>query len=150
MWKILNLASHLFTAIVTAATAPPSTPVVIVAPAAEVAPMVDPSNWASVPYGNRNAFRDFVGTHYLWHRALVEQIFAVTGTSVALLPIGEGGGPEWLLAVQRQYEAEAHALGLAAPPDLSSYDLSDQSDFASWTFLLSQQATILATAAGLP
>lgn len=120
-------------------------------PVAVVAPVsVDPSNWASVPYGNRNAFRDFVGTHYLWHRALADQIFIVTGSTVVLLPIGDGGGSEWLLAVQRQYESECAALGLAAPPDLSSYDLSDPNDFASWTFLLSQQATILRTASGLP
>ena len=111
--------------------------------------MIDPSVFNNVPFRNPTAWKDFVGTHYLWWRALNEQIFALTGTAIREYPIGDGGGAEWLQAVQAQYVDASAALGLSPPPDLSSYDLTKAPEYASWTFLVSQAATRLRAAAGL-
>lgn len=111
--------------------------------------MVDPRLWASVPHRNPNAWTDFTGTFYLWHRALAAKVAALTGISYKVYPIGTGGDDAWLHAVQRQYQNAAAALGIAPPPDLESYDLADPGDFASWTFIISQTSRTLALAAGL-
>jgi hypothetical protein len=112
--------------------------------------MIDPSLWNNVPFKNPTAWRDFVGTHWLyWQQGLAPAIFDLTGLTVRLYPIGDGGGGQWLQAVQAQYVAGAAALGAEPPPDLSSYDLSNAEDFASWTFLLAQSAQRLRIAAGL-
>lgn len=111
---------------------------------------IDPMQFARVPFDNRTAWLDFAGTHYLWHRNLQQRIFAVTGNQYTLPPIGEPGGPQWLHAVQQAYVSAALALGVPAPPDLSSYDLRDPADFASWTFLIGQTGRALRNAAGMP
>jgi hypothetical protein len=111
--------------------------------------MIDPSLWASVPFNNPTAWEDFTGTLELWHRALSQAIFAKTGKTIGVRPIGNGGGGEWLSAVQAQYRDAAAALGLPAPPDLQSYDLKQATDFASWTWVVSQQSRTLRVQAGL-
>ena len=85
----------------------------------------------------------------LWHRALAAKVAALTGTAYKTYPLGTGGGPDWLHAVQLQYQNASAALGIAPPPDLESYDLSQAGDFASWTFIISQTSRTLALAAGL-
>ena len=112
--------------------------------------MIDPSAWASVPYGNKTALLDFFGTYDLWHKALAQQIFLTLGVNYRTYPLGDGGGPEWLHAVQAQNVNVAAALGLAPPPDLSTFDLSQPEDHASFFFAISQQSKLLRTAAGLP
>lgn len=111
---------------------------------------VDPTLWASVPFRNPTAFRDFAGTLELWTRALAQRIHQLTGASIVVLPLGDGGGAEWLSGVQTQFEEAATALGIAGPGDLESYDLSRAEDFASWTWVLSNEARRLRSAAGLP
>lgn len=110
---------------------------------------VDPSLWSNVPYRNPTAWRDFVGTHYLWHRSLSEHVARTLGVSYRVPPIGDGGGAVWLQAVQQTYVNASQALGLAPPADLSSYDLREPDQFASWTFLVSQSARRLRVAGGL-
>jgi hypothetical protein len=89
--------------------------------------------------------------HYLWHQALAQQIFRVTGTTYRTYPIGTAQKSDrgWLLAVQSQYQHAARALGLAPPPDLASYDLGDEGDFASYLFVVSEAARRLRVASGL-
>lgn len=112
--------------------------------------MIDPSLWNNVPFKNRTAWKDFVGTHWLyWQQGLAPAIFDLTGITIRLYPIGDGGGSDWLQAVQQQYLAGSDALGLNPPPDLSSYDLSKEEEYASWTFLLAQTAQSLRIAAGV-
>lgn len=108
---------------------------------------VDPSNWSNVPHKNRTAWADFIGTHWLWHRNLAQHVTVTLGTSYRVYPIGDGGGPIWLHAVQDTYVNACTALGIAPPSDLSGFDLEDAEDFASWTFLVSQTATRLRDAA---
>ena len=111
---------------------------------------IDPSVFASVPFRNPTAWKDLTGTLELWFRALGQRIHQSTGQSIRVLPLGEGGGTEWLSGVQTQFESAATALGIAAPGDLESYDLSRAEQFASWTWTLSQEARRLGTAAALP
>jgi hypothetical protein len=111
--------------------------------------MLDPALWASTPFRNPTAYLDLVGSVELWHRALAQQIFRTTGETVRVYPLGNGGGPEFLQAVQSQYVEMARALGVAPPGDLASYDLSRPDDWASWTWQLSQNTRVLQNAAGL-
>lgn len=111
--------------------------------------MIAPQMWSNLPFGNRTAWRDFVGTHWLWHRAVAEQVRRTTGIGYRVYPIGDGYGSAWLDAVQQTYTNAAAALGLSPPGDLRSYDLSRAEDFASWTFLLSNEAERIRQAAGV-
>ena len=112
--------------------------------------MVDPTLFGGLPFGNKTAWIDFTGQLQLYHQSLALAIHQTTGVSVRVLPLGTGGDRNWLEAVQAQYEEEAAALGIAAPVDLRSYDLSRRDDFSSWTFLISQETRRLRIAAGLP
>jgi hypothetical protein len=104
-----------------------------------------------VPRHNRTAWLDFLGTHGLWwQQTVLPTIFDLTGVAVVAPGISDGGGDEWLAAVQRQYTDACEALGIEPPPDLTSYDLRRASDHASWTFLLSQSAKRIQFAAGIP
>ncbi len=111
--------------------------------------MIDTRLWGSVPYNNQTAWLDFLGQFDLWHRALVQKVTALTGKPYRTYPLGNGGGHEWLHAVQQQYVNASAALGLAPPPDLESYDLNQAGDFASWTFIIGEASRSLALAAGL-
>lgn len=111
--------------------------------------MEDPRLWASTPFNNQTAWTDFVGRLDLYHRALARRVFAATGKTYRVYPLGDGGGRAWLEAVQSTYRNAAVALGVQAPPDLESYDLKQAGDFASWTFIISQETRRLALAAGL-
>lgn len=105
--------------------------------------------WASLPFRNQTAWVDFIGRLDLYHRVLAAQIHKTTGRTYRTYPLGNGGGTEWLHAVQKQYQNAANALGVPPVPDLESYDLSKAGDFQSWTFILSQTTRQLALAAGL-
>lgn len=112
--------------------------------------MVDPNLFSHLPFRNTTAWKDFTGTLWLyWQQGLAPAIFGLTGTAIRLYPIGDGGGPQWQSAVQHQYEDGCAALGIAEPPDLASYDLSKEEEFASFTFLISQTTQRLRIAAGL-
>lgn len=111
--------------------------------------MIDTRLWGSTPFQNQNAWLDLIGMLDLWHRALAQHITKTTGKSYRTFPLGNGGGTEWLHAVQTTYQNAAQALGVAPPPDLESYDLNSPGDFASWTFIVSSYSRTLALSAGL-
>jgi hypothetical protein len=111
---------------------------------------VDPSLFASVPFGSKTAYVDFCGTLQLYFKALADQVFALTGNAMRLYPIGDGGGDDWLHAVQQQFVSCSLALGLGSPPDLSSFDLAVPEDHASFFFSVAQELRVLRSAAGLP
>jgi hypothetical protein len=112
--------------------------------------VIDTRLWSSTPFNNPTAFTDLTGQIELFHRALAKEVFGLTGRAYAVYPLGTGRGPEWLQALQAQNSAAAAALGIAPPPDLSTFDLRDPGEFASWTFSLGQFSRTLALAAGLP
>lgn len=112
--------------------------------------MIDPNLFSNIPFRNKTAWKDFTGTLLLyWQQGLAPAIYALTGTAIRLFPIGDGGGAQWSQAVQSQYEEGCQALGITAPPDLASYDLSKEEEFQSFTFLISQTTQRLRIAAGL-
>lgn len=112
--------------------------------------VMDPALFASVPFGSRTALQDFAGSLELLNRALADQIFALTGTAIALRPVGTPAGFDWLLSIQKTMESASIALGLGSPPDLSSFDLREEEDHASFFFSLAQEYGVLRRAAGLP
>lgn len=111
--------------------------------------MIDPAVWSNVPFENRTAWIDFVGSHWLYHRALAEHVARTFAVTYRVYPIGDPGADAWLHAVQETYTNACTALGVSPPGDLSGYDLTDAEDFASFTFLISQTARRLRQAAGL-
>lgn len=111
--------------------------------------VMDPSLWASTPYGNPTAMRDYFGLESFFHRELALRAIAVTGRAYRTYPLGDGGGAPWLFAHQQELVAACAAFGIAAPPDLSSYDLGEPEQFASFHFINSNLHRQLLTAAGL-
>lgn len=110
---------------------------------------VDPSVWSNVPFKNPTAWTDFVGTHYLYHVGLAQHVTLTTGETYRVYPIGDaGGGDVWQHAVQETYLNACRALGVSPPGELADFDLNDENDFASFTFLISQTARRLREAAG--
>jgi len=112
--------------------------------------MQSPTLWAGVPFGNSTALTDLSGTIELTLHAYADAIFALTGETVGVPPLGHGAGSKaWLLALQRTYEEMSAALGLGAPGDLASFNLSERKEWPGWTFTLSQETERLRVAAGL-
>jgi hypothetical protein len=112
--------------------------------------VIDPRLFSGLPFNNKTAWLDFLGVHDLyWKQGLIPAIQGITGNSFKTYPLGGGGGADWLSAVQQTYQNAALALGVSPPPDLQSYDLGQASDFASWTFIISQELRRLSLAAGL-
>jgi len=111
--------------------------------------MIDTRLWSSTPFNNPTAWNDLTGSLELFHHALAQRTFVLTGRSYAVLPLGTGRGQSWLEALQKQNQDAAAALGTAPPPDLESYELDTPGDFASWAFTLGQFSRQLAVDAGL-
>lgn len=111
--------------------------------------MIDPALWESLPFRNRTAFLDFLGTHAIWHQNLALAIRRQTGIVYRTYPLGDGGDAPWLLAHQTEHIGAGEALHLPPPGDLASYDLTNAEAFASFCFLHGQHSRQLAQAAGL-
>ena len=112
--------------------------------------MIDPALFSNVPFRNATAWTDFTGTLWLYLRALAEHVGRNQGVTIRVQPIGDGDGrSRWLQAVQETLVSASLALQIAPPNDLSSYDLSEPEQFASWTFLVSQQCSRMREAAGI-
>lgn len=58
-------------------------------------------------------------------------------------------GDEWMLALQASHQGASTALLIAAPPDLTAYDLTDPDQFTTFVYLLAQDDVRLRQAAGL-
>lgn len=113
--------------------------------------VIDPKLFAQVPHKNRTAYRDMIGALDLMHTQwIIPAIIAQTGKIPERFPFDADSDPEETLeAIQSQHASEAAALGIAPPPDLATYDLREASDWASWTFLVSQDLTRLRLAVGI-
>lgn len=110
----------------------------------------DPALFASVPFGSKTALTDFAGTLDLYNRVLADQIHRLTGISIIANPVGTPGGYEWLGAIQQTMQGASLALGLGSAPDIASFDLSEESDHASFFFSIAQEYSVLRRASGLP
>ena len=113
-------------------------------------PIADPRSWEVLTYGDETAFLDFIGSHELLMRQFQDYAVRVLGLpTYSVLPLGDYTGPEWHDVDQMVHEGLASSLGLPAPIDLRSYDLSDRDQFASWTWLHAQDMVRLRLALGL-
>ncbi len=112
--------------------------------------VMSPSLWQDVPYGDSDAWQDFLGVHSIQHGQLDKKILALKpGFALKRYPLGDGGEGDWLFANQQQHVSECLALGIAGPPDLQSYDLKDKTQFLAWNQLHAQEHKRMNTAAGL-
>ena len=110
--------------------------------------------WKSLPFGDKDAFVDFLGQHALWHTALDKVVRAAGGAAYPSLPLGDGPSPtdeggDWHLAHQAVHDGAAVGLGLSAAPDFTAYDLDHRDEFATWTWLHAQEHQRLRVAAGV-
>lgn len=114
--------------------------------------LVQPLLWQALPYADKDAFVDFLGSHALWHTALDQLLRAAGAAPYASLPLGDGPideGGDWHQVHQAIHAGEASGLALAGPPDFTAYDLNRRDDFATWTWTHAQEHQRLAAAAGL-
>jgi hypothetical protein len=112
--------------------------------------VIDPLIFGSTPHRSPTALQDFVGQVSLIHAALIPAIIRLTGVTPRRYPIDVSANPrDMLWAIQQQHISECRALGIAAPPDLESFDLREEGDFNSWTFILSGDLARIKTAAGV-
>lgn len=113
--------------------------------------MQDPALISGTPFGNRTAYLDLSGTLALTHRAITETISRTFGVAVRLMPLGQPNitDPSFLQALQAQHADECRAMALAPPPDLQSFDLRDEAQFASWSFALANDLARITAAVGL-
>jgi hypothetical protein len=84
------------------------------------------------------------------HSVLIEATIRTTG-NVPTRYSFEAAEPQsdLLQVIEAQHRSLAKALGLGAPQNLQSYDLTDPTDFASWTYILAADLTRLRNAAGV-
>ena len=115
--------------------------------------LVQPQLWASLQFGDKDAFTDFLGGHWLWHVALDQLLRAAGAAPYPTLSLGDGpvgnDAGDWHLVHQAMHVGEAAGLALSAPPDFTGYDLNHQDDFATWTWTHAAEHQRLWVAAGL-
>lgn len=91
-----------------------------------------------------------IGTIGVVFDGLIEATTRLTAQSVARYTFDAGSPQEDILEqIQNQARAVARGLGIDDPPDLQSFDLRQESDWVSWTFLMAGELTRLKTAAGV-
>lgn len=83
-----------------------------------------PRLFAHVPFGDADAYTDFLGHLELWHRVLAQ----ATGTPY--YPLGDLRTN--LMPNDQMHRALARALGIPSAYDLTSYDLRDRASFQSF------------------
>lgn len=112
--------------------------------------MIDPGLLAGTPYRSKTAYEDMIGTIAVVFNGLVEQTTLLTGTSVALYTFDSNEETDDILEqIQNQARAISRGLGIADPPDLQSFNLREESDWVSWTFLMAGELKRLKDAAGV-
>lgn len=112
--------------------------------------MIDPTIISATPFENTTAFVDLAGMLAIMHQQIAETVSALTQVAVRLYPLGNGRGEKpWLQSLTQQMQAECSALAIQQPPDFSDFDLHDEAEFYSWTFLLGNETDRIRQAAGI-
>lgn len=113
--------------------------------------MIDFSLVSATPFRNPTAFRDLAGILAINHQAIAEAIERQTQEPVTVYPLGDGrpGDKSWTFALQQALNAECRALAIAQPSDLSDFNLNDEAEFYSFTFLLGNEMERIRIAAGI-
>lgn len=113
----------------------------------------DPESWKRLLHADETTWLDFLGTHSLQHHQYDVAIRALGGEPYAVLPIGQSARGEYLLgpddetqlkfypdddwhqAHQVMHDGMAGSLIIAAADDFRSYDLTQEEQFATWSYL---------------
>jgi hypothetical protein len=112
--------------------------------------VLDPNILAGTPFRNKTAYEDMIGTISTIHDGLIEAVSNLTQTSPAKYVL-DANSPmdETLETIQSQSQALSRALGIDDPPDLQTFNLRDQSEWVSWTFVVAQDLNRIKIAAGV-
>lgn len=112
---------------------------------------LSPSLISGVPFRNRTAYSDLSGILFFQHQAIAETISRTLGVAVRLMPLGGADitSESFLFALQAQFADECRALFITPPADMQSFDLDDEAEFASWTFLVAEELSRVKSAAGV-
>lgn len=112
---------------------------------------LSPSLISGVPFRNRTAYADLSGILFFQHRAIAETISRTLGVAVRLMPLGGADitSESFLFALQMQMADETRVLAIAPAADVQSFDLTDEAEFASWTFLVASETSRIKSAAGV-
>ena len=128
---------------------------------------LDARQIASTPFRNITALQDLCGYLEGYRLALSAKIFALNGKTYRDANLGDGAGlfalgysptkkwseavptGDYLNSLQQTLGNACTALGIAQPQDISSFDLRDSSEWASFTWVLSQELRRISTAAGI-
>lgn len=88
---------------------------------------------SDAPFGNADAFTDFLGVHEVSHQTIASRITAAIGFTITTRPLSDtpAGNPDWLLDHYDIHRQIGAALGLSVP-DISEVDLNDRSQYDDW------------------
>lgn len=110
---------------------------------------MSPTLWSDIPFKNRTALDDWGGVHLLQHRVYAETA-AKAGKSYRVYPLGGAiGSPEWMRAHAQEHINAHLALGIAGPPNLTDYTLTDQEGWANFHFIHAQSTNVWRVAVGI-
>lgn len=93
---------------------------------------MDPRLWWHIPYGDVDGWAAFLSEHAAQHTLIHMTLIQANRPQYQAFPLADGGGPEWLWANWLEHQSVCIALGLPAPSDLSSYDISEQDQYIEW------------------
>ena len=94
--------------------------------------MISPLCWRDIPYGDLDGWYSFRGDHANMHTAMYNSVSAGGNPLYQTYPLEDGAGPTWLSAHELEHRAVCASLGIAGPPDLSSFDLDIPDQYAEW------------------
>jgi hypothetical protein len=84
------------------------------------------------PFGDQEAFRDFLGHHEIAHET-INHYLARKGHIVTVWPLSQApqDSTDWLLDHNQMHKQIGDYLGLSMP-DISEVDLNNQGQYADW------------------
>lgn len=103
--------------------------------------LMSPLMWQSTPFGDQDAWQDFLGVHAAWHVELAK----ATGTRYVLIDDlrYDSGGHDSM------HEEVGRVLGQPASEQIGGFDLNEESGYQSFMFLHSAEHQRFREAAGL-
>ena len=91
---------------------------------------------SDAPFGNEEAFMDFLGQNEISHQGIADALARNLGSTVAPLPTVDGPSvsEDWLNDHWQRHISECLPLGIIVP-DLSSVDLKNENEYLDWMSL---------------
>lgn len=96
---------------------------------------MDMTIFTDVPFGNRDAFDDFLFANSQAHHDIAAKL-EQSGKAIDSFPLTEVGDPkDWLAVHNDMHQQEFNSLGLTGLPDLSEFDLADRKQYDDFMYL---------------